>query len=292
MQLDRRTRSKLLRPFVDTLCYSESRDVGFERVLPSGRTTLMVNLAEDRLWAYDPNARRELGSRGIALTGPELDPRVIDTSRLGAVISVVFTHGGARAFFDVPMSEVTGTIVDLPALWGVAGSAFRERLLDVESPSQRLDLLERLLLERLRLERLTGRADHGEPESLLTSAVAAVHRGLPIAGVREVVGLSPKRLIRLFSEQVGMTPKRFARICRFQRVLASVAARGSAGHAVDWATVALDHGFADQAHLCSDFRELGGITPSSYRPASPHAHNHLREIFSKTASSGQSTLRS
>jgi AraC-like DNA-binding protein len=44
---------------------------------------------------------------------------------------------------------------------------------------------------------------------------------------------------------------------------------------VDWAGLAVEHGFCDQSHLVHDFSSITGITPSAYRPRSANAHNHL-----------------
>ena len=75
---------------------------------------------------------------------------------------------------------------------------------------------------------------------------------------------------RAFEARVGLTPKRFARLLRFQRVIAH-AARGRA----DWARVAADCGYYDQSHLVHEFRALSGLTPSAYAPRSPGDRNHV-----------------
>jgi transcriptional regulator GlxA family with amidase domain len=81
-----------------------------------------------------------------------------------------------------------------------------------------------------------------------------------------------ERLTRCFSQQIGLTPKRFARVRRFQRTL-----RRSAAEVVpvDWARLAAECGFYDQAHLIHEFRAHAGRTPLEYSPRSPAEQNHV-----------------
>ena len=82
--------------------------------------------------------------------------------------------------------------------------------------------------------------------------------------------LGPRRFGQLFSESVGLSPKRWLRLRRFQRALAS-AHRAD----VDWASAAIELGYADQAHLTREFRAFAGITPSEYRRRAPVEPNHV-----------------
>jgi AraC-like DNA-binding protein len=50
-----------------------------------------------------------------------------------------------------------------------------------------------------------------------------------------------------------------------RRRLQEAAERLRTDRAADLATVAAELGYADQAHLCGDFRAVLGFTPSSYR---------------------------
>jgi hypothetical protein len=52
----------------------------------------------------------------------------------------------------------------------------------------------------------------------------------------------------------GHGPKRLMRIARMQRVL-------RAGRGESWARTAAEHGFADEAHMANDVRDLAGATP-------------------------------
>jgi transcriptional regulator GlxA family with amidase domain len=73
-------------------------------------------------------------------------------------------------------------------------------------------------------------------------------------------GFSARQLRRLFLEQVGLSPKHFCRVIRFQRSLSRLPGRGRA----DWAQVAVDCGYYDQAHFINEFRQFSGYTPGEF----------------------------
>jgi AraC-like DNA-binding protein len=58
---------------------------------------------------------------------------------------------------------------------------------------------------------------------------------------------------------VGLPPKTMARILRFDRAVQ----RLRADHP-DFAQIAIDCGYYDQAHFNREFREFSGMTPSQF----------------------------
>ena len=78
---------------------------------------------------------------------------------------------------------------------------------------------------------------------------------------KSVSGRSARTLERRFAREVGLAPKLFARVIRFQRVLEHIEKNAP----VDWARLALDAGYFDQAHLIRDFRTFAETTPERYR---------------------------
>jgi AraC-like DNA-binding protein len=72
------------------------------------------------------------------------------------------------------------------------------------------------------------------------------------------VNLNISQLERSFTRQVGMGPKLLARQTRLCALAAG--AMELAGPA--WALLAANYGYADQAYLAPEFRELTGLTPS------------------------------
>ena len=258
-------RSSRLVPLVSALGYHESTlPAGRDRVLPGGGTGLMVNLHEDEFRTYHgPGATAVRRAPGAVLTGAEDHAVVIDTADQRRGLSVTFTPAGAAAFFGLPLGETAGQLVGLPELWGRDGAVLRDRLLEAADPRRQLAVLEEVLLRHL-----TGPSPHGRA---IGHAAIELGRGRRVGDVGAELGLSPRTFTRRFRDHTGLAPKRFARIQRLQRLLAAV----RPGHPVDWARLAAEHGYCDQAHLIDDFRELTGVTPGAYRPRSAAERNHL-----------------
>jgi methylphosphotriester-DNA--protein-cysteine methyltransferase len=74
------------------------------------------------------------------------------------------------------------------------------------------------------------------------------------------LGVSPRHLQRRFVAAVGYGPKTFQRIARFQRLLAL--AHTPRGVRPGLTDLALDAGYADQAHMTREVGELAGRTPA------------------------------
>ena len=63
----------------------------------------------------------------------------------------------------------------------------------------------------------------------------------------------------------------FDRVSRFQRVVQI--AHGT--DEIDWADLALDCGYYDQAHFIHEFQAFAGITPSVYLESRTEHLNHV-----------------
>lgn len=255
-------RSPALAAFVSSLHYQET-DLPFalERIMPDGQVHLMVNLAEDEFRTYS-GSRAEQKNRqpGAVLAGPQAKPVIIDTREQCWLAAVEFHCGGAQHFFSIPISGVCDEVVPLEDLWG-DGRSLRERLLDASTPQSKFRVLEEVLSEHL-----APRID-----TAIQYAIAALRAGMPVSQLASRLGLLPRTFTRRFSAVVGINPKRFARVQRLQRVLRAV----RLSRHVDWCDLAAQHGYADQAHLIHDFRNLADITPSGYVPHSAQRSNHV-----------------
>jgi AraC-like DNA-binding protein len=264
-----------LAPFIELLwfCHDDvARPHGLERVLPSGRAQLIVNLFEDETRAYDPNevARCESTS-GTILAGVRSRFSIIDTAEQQSVAGICFRPGGTYPFFDVPANEVAGADVPVEFLWNAhRTSILRERLLAAPTAHAKLDVLERTFTDAFVRDQI-----HPAVRYALRVFRCGPH-ATTIASVTNAVGLSPKRFIERFKIEVGVTPKIYCRVRRFQRALR--AAHG--GVDVDWPEIALSCGYFDQAHFIHDFREFSGITPTRYQAFRTEYRNHVKILQS------------
>jgi AraC-like DNA-binding protein len=248
----------VLRPFVASLgWYSGEHAPGRELALPTGMMQLIVNLADDSLYRWG-DAPMRIG--GAGLLGPTDRATLIDPAQQRAVVWAVFRPGGAAAFLPGGARDLRDGLVEPGDVWGRDGATLRERLLSVpvrDTP-------------RVLAEVLVGRLRTG-PDPALVAAARALHHGASVHDAADRLGWTTRLLGRRFADGVGLAPKRFARVRRFQRLLAAASGPGEP----DWARLAVECGYYDQAHLINDFRDLSGLTPGAYRPRDPAARNHV-----------------
>ncbi|GGX82467.1 helix-turn-helix transcriptional regulator [Streptomyces anandii] len=156
---------------------------------------------------------------------------------------VRFFPGTGPTYLGVPAHELRDRRVDLADLWPAAKAGrLRARLDASDDPAA--------ALEEAALARA---ADAAEPDPLLRGLVAALGAGRTVARTADDLGLGVRRLHRLSLTAFGYGPKTLARVLRLQRALA-LARTGES-----FAATAVRAGYADQAHLARDVRELAGM---------------------------------
>ncbi len=259
-----------LRPFVKSLWASEETSArggpGAERelVLPTGNAHVVFRLSDTPLRLFDGLDAPSGRSVGYAIVGgPRAGFYVRDISRPVRSVGAELYPGAAELLLGVPADELAGTHTPLEDLWGAVARQARERLLEADGVSGRLDLFESLLAARLPRAR-----------GLHPAVAQALERFAVNAPVRDVVtasGYSHRRFIALFRRAVGLPPKLYCRVLRFQGALDRVASEPASS----WVELALTAGYADQPHFSREFRELAGLSPGRYRQIAPTSARHV-----------------
>lgn len=239
-----------------------------ERVLPTGRVQVILNLARDYLLDCrldDHQNRREDRMQPSLVIGARSIYELIDSSDMADLIGIVFEPGGFSAFAGDAVDRFSNRNWPLEDMWGAAARNLRDRLREIDGPHARLRLLEEFLMQRIA-------ARLGSPRPVRFGSVEfALDRferapGMTtVRGVARSVGWSERRFSQVFREEVGFSPKVWCRIQRFQRTVA----RLHAGAEIPWAQLALDCGFYDQSHFANEFRAFSGIDATTYSALRP-----------------------
>lgn len=248
--------SRELAPFVESIWgVRGAAEFTREAVLPNGVVELMINFGPtQRVHAYGD---REVDEpfRWSWLAGIQ-DQRLVVGSPEGVNhMGVRFRPGGAHAFFDLPMDEVTNQVVELDDLLGPAAGELRERAAAAASDLERARAVERWLVGR----RYAVHPHYATIRRALDLLQASAF-GLSIGELCEQLGLSDRHVLTQFRRVVGLSPKTMSRIARFQAVVGATEGREE----VDWSRLAYRFGFADQSHLVREFRRLAGVTPTEF----------------------------
>jgi AraC-like DNA-binding protein len=150
--------------------------------------------------------------------------------------------------------ELTDAAADAAAFRGFAHLA---RELDGLAEHARIERLEAQLLKLL--PEAEKRVD--PYVKAIAAHIATARGGVRVSALSDRAGISRQHLARRFQAAVGLSPKELARVLRFRALLDALAP----GAKPDWAALALDLGYYDQAHLIGEFRAFAGESPAAFQ---------------------------
>jgi AraC-like DNA-binding protein len=228
-------------------------EVGYRsRALPRGAVTLIVDVGQrQQVDFYAADGQTKLSVPPAFITGPHTASYVSEMPADEPAMAVHFLPGGAFPFLGIPLSDLENAYVGLDEIWGRAGIELHERLIDAPTTTDRFSILEAFLLSR------PWSAAPRHPGVAAAVAAIEANPSIQMAKIRDLVGVTPKRLIALFRAEIGLSPKAYARIRRMQAALRLLGSMSGA-------RVAAEIGCFDQAHLVREFRSFTGMTPTQY----------------------------
>jgi len=223
-----------------------------KRVFPNGCVELILNFGE--AYRLVEGAGVEM-CRTAWLSGPQRGPILLEQPTYQHVIGVRLRPAGAHGVVGRPMRETTGLALNLSDLVGAEADELLERCEEARSIERRFRVVAQWIAG------CCARAPRMDAAvAWLVGQLDASGGTAPIAALREHAGLSKMRLVEAFRREVGLTPKLYARIVRFRRALGQL----QSARPRRLTDVALDAQYYDQAHMNSDFRALGGVTPRAF----------------------------
>lgn len=192
----------------------------------------------------------------VMLAGPATRSATLRMEPGALTVGVRFRTGAAPALVGVSAADLRDQDVPVGDLWGRAGEKLAAQAVEMSGWRARLGVMVDGLVDRL------GQAHTLDPDpvGIGIGSLLAEHPGRPLALLADEVGLSERQLRRRVEDAVGYSPRMLARILRFQRFLHAARAAGPGRHL---ARLAADAGYADQAHLTRESRELAGLPPAA-----------------------------
>jgi AraC-like DNA-binding protein len=186
------------------------------------------------------------------VAGPDRDPQTEILSAGEVVIGFRFHPAAAAAWLGVPIGELVGQRLLLEALWGKRAQGLANRVRVQEDLQGLLSSLEEAMAEE---------NASSETDVLMQAAYGLIERGVPpeaslIPWLTHALDMSERTLRRRFADNFGYGPKTLDRILRYQRFL-QLSSQSKSPTAI----LAIQAGYADQAHLVRESRRLTGSTP-------------------------------
>jgi len=172
----------------------------------------------------------------VFIAGPDTTAQLGSAPPGSRFFALRFAVGTGAGVLGVPADEFTDRQVPLDA---VCPAAEVRRLSEAPEP---IAELEAFALRRWR-----------EPERAMVAVAAGARAGRPVSAIADECGLSPRHLRRRCQSTFGYGPKTLARILRLQRAVALARAGRP------FADVSVTAGYADQAHLSRDVKDLAGV---------------------------------
>jgi AraC-like DNA-binding protein len=224
--------------YVEHLVASPLISCTWEQLIDEPHTQRIVpDACVDLIWS----------GRRLSIAGPDTRARVAALDPGTHIVGVRLRPGVAGAVLGLPAGELRD---ESPEADEVLGRDETEALLaELHAGGDSHAVLRRAI--ELRSERRA-------PDPLVRAAIAALDRpDARVAQVADALGVSARQLQRRVTDAVGYGPKVLARILRFRR-LQSLAAGPSDDALVD---LALEAGYADQAHMTAEVTRLAGLSP-------------------------------
>lgn len=221
--------------------------------LPSPALEHYVSYYWDVSWDYAepyrqkivpyPNVHLTFHDGGATVHGVSSGHQVKVLDGRGGLFGVAFRPGCFRPFLRASVSTITDRSIDA-----------REVFTDLPDVAD-VDTVERFLL---------GCRPEPDPRADEAAGIVSMIIAKPdltrVDDLAQASGRGVRGLQRLFAEYVGIGPKWVIRRYRLHEVTERLAK----GAEIDWATLAVELGYADQAHFVRDFKEMFGETPTWY----------------------------
>jgi len=171
-------------------------------------------------------------------------------------LSVRFKSGAFRHFTNIPYSKLNNNYLSVENIWGVEGKQFLMDLNNINTPEDKIPLIEQFLTS-------TFEKYHLSENDYWDGIIDDLYYNFKENSIKELSkksNLSLRQFERNFKNQFGITPKMFQKITRFQNTAKKILLSST----TDYLKIVLDNGYFDQSHFIKDFKLFTTKKPTTY----------------------------
>lgn len=182
-------------------------------------------------------------------------PYEVEPTGETGIFFVCFHPNGFLPFATFPIKEMENTAVPLEKLFGQDGEAIAQKILNANSTSERISLIETFLFNRLTDTATVDYIVQSTIETILTA-----NGQLSVDELSRKNNINRRQLVRKFSSSIGLSPKQLSKTIRLQATLKILLNR----KITSLTGLAYESEYYDQAHFIKDFKEFTGLTPKEF----------------------------
>lgn len=189
------------------------------------------------------------------LIGQLTKPYEVEPTGKTGTFFVCFHPNGFLPFARFPIKEMENTAVPLDKLFGNEGVEIGQKILNANSTSERIHLIENFLFKQLAETKNVDKILESTVETILTA-----NGNLTVDELSKQNNINRRQLVRKFSSHVGLSPKQLSKTIRLQATLKKLLN----SDVTSLTDLAYENEYYDQAHFIKEFKEFTGLTPKEF----------------------------
>ena len=222
-------------------------------IVPDGTMKLIFHYGDT--YKHHPKSGESIILPKCFLIGQLTQPYVVEPLGVTGTFVVRFQPNGFLPFATLPIKEMENTAIPLDELFGKDGEVIGEKVLNANSTSERIELIETFLFNRL--------ADKKNIDNIVKLTVETIlitNGQFSVYELSKQNNISRRQLTRKFSSTIGLSPKQLSKTIRLQATLKTLLTSKVAS----LTDLAYENEYFDQAHFIKDFKEFTGLTPKEF----------------------------
>ncbi len=224
-----------------------------QTIVPDGCMEMIFHYG-DLYKQYTENGKSIIQPKCFVI-GQLTRPLEIEPTGKTGIFSVRFHPNGFLPFSTIPIKEMENTAVSLKEIFGKNGQKIAERILNANSVSERIQLIETFLLNHLTRSKAIDQIVSATVEIIMTA-----NGQLSVDEISKQMNINRRQMERKFSSTIGLSPKQLSKTIRLQATLKMLLNK----QFTSLTSLAYENKYYDQAHFIKDFKEFTGFTPKEF----------------------------